>query len=86
MFGVRLGYRRWKAWETTQALAGELGTSELHALEIAKNGDGDGFVPEELFGERAQVLGGDLLDALNQFIHREELVEVHFLAREVRHA
>jgi len=49
-------------------LAGELFASQLQAIEISQDSDGNGFRPEEILRQGLKVFDRDFFDPLNQFV------------------
>src|SRR5438093_11941457 len=70
----------------TTRSADELIAGELQSVQVAEDGDGDLVGAEEFVGGLLQVLGGDGVDALDEFVETVEAVEIHFLTSQVRHA
>src|ERR1700680_1924963 len=66
--------------------AGQLVACDFQAGQISKGREGDRFRLEEFVGQGGQVVGGYGFDSLDQFVEVVEAVEIHFLARQVRHA
>src|ERR1017187_4374019 len=95
--GSRSSWSSWFLWSGTgasaplQTVTAYGSTCESVAVdgevaEVADQGEGDGFGPEELLGEgldRGRVDGFDLGDDL---VNGEEAAEVHLLTRQVGHA
>src|ERR1700733_9813190 len=63
----------------------QLAACELDAVEAAEQGHGDRFRLEELVGHGQYLVFGDGFDLVEDLLHAEEVVEVHLLARQVRH-
>jgi len=68
------------------ALADELLAVEVKAVEATEHGEGDSVGVEEVCGHGHDLFFSDSFDALNDFVEIEEALEVHLLAREIRHA
>src|SRR5215469_10508694 len=64
-----------------QARAGE-----FDAVEAAQKGDSYAIRVKEAPGHRLHLSGFDSVDARDDFLCSEELMEVHFLAGEIGHA
>jgi hypothetical protein len=67
-------------------LADELLAVEVESVEAAEHGEGDTVGVEEVSGHGHDFFLRDGFDALDDFVEVEEALEVHLLAREVRHA
>src|SRR6185295_19688963 len=66
--------------------AGELIASQLQPVKIAQDRHGNRFCVKEFIGQFGQLLDGYVLDPLDQFVETVEVVEVHLLPSQVRHA
>src|SRR5450755_2576233 len=71
---------------TSRFLADELVAGQFQSSQIAQDGHGDLFGAEKFLGGSEQVFRRNRFDTLNQFIEAIEMVIVHFLAGQVRHA
>src|SRR4029077_9811079 len=66
--------------------AGQLVAVEFQSVQIAEDGHRNRFGAEKLVGQLFQLFHRHALDLLQQFIHGEKAVEIHFLPSEVGHA
>ena len=67
-------------------LADEVFAGEFEFVEAAEEGDGDAVGEEEGAGLLLDLIGGDGIEAVEDFFDGEEVLEVHLLAGEVGHA
>src|ERR1035437_2147386 len=66
--------------------AGQGIAADLQSVEIAQYGHRDALRLEKFVRRYQYAFYGHCLDALNDFVHAEKAVVVHFLPRQVRHA
>src|SRR5258708_39964075 len=66
--------------------AGELIAGKLQAVQVPQGGYRNRFSLEELLRQTLQVFDCDCFNLLDQFVEIVKAVEIHFLARQVRHA
>ena len=66
--------------------ADEVFAGEFEFVEAAEEGDGDAVGVEEGLGLLLNLVGGNGIEAVEDFFDGEEVVEVHFLPGEIGHA
>src|ERR1039458_7342588 len=66
--------------------AGQGIAADFQSVEIAQHRHRDAIRLEQFVGRFQYAFHGHYLDALNDFVHAEKAVVVHFLPRQVRHA
>jgi hypothetical protein len=69
-----------------QPLAHELLAAQVQSIKAAEHRESHTFGLEEMAGHGHHLVFRDGFDALDDFVEVEEALEVHLLAREVRHA
>src|SRR5580704_18632242 len=71
---------------SSEGLARELAACDLQPRQVSEDSHGHRLSLEEFIRERIQIFDRHALDFGDQFVEIVEAVEIHFLARQIRHA